>query len=205
MIGIISVKIVNSWKTNPNNWIIKVKNFLASFGPSPSKWEIFGGNAFILKISHPEEGLLIAMILKAIFRQIEDLDVVVQIAIGTESTPGTTVRESKGEVYNFLDLNSEEKIPKKPSLKLLTNNKSLNKEINLLFDFALISMNQWSFAEAEMVELCLLFPEKSQQEFAEWLRINQSAVSQRRARAHLDLLLQLDEYFKNKIKEILNK
>ncbi|HTO15394.1 MAG TPA: hypothetical protein VLZ83_06470 [Edaphocola sp.] len=202
MIAIISGKIVNSWKVNPNKWIFKVKRFLSSFGQSPNKWEIFGGDAFILKVSHPDESLFIAMIFKAIFRQIEDLDVVLKIAIGEEDEEGDSVRTSKGKVYDYFDSGGDEKIPKKSSLKLYTKDIDLNNEFNLLFDFALLNMNQWSFAEAEMVELCLLFPEKSQQEFAEWLRINQSAVSQRRGRAHLDLLLQLNEHFKKKIKEI---
>ncbi len=172
---------------------------MSSFGSSPTRWEIFGGNAFLLKITHPEESLFVAMIIKSIFRQVEDLDVELHIGLGTEEMQGATLRESTGTAFEYANWNQSDKIPKKANLAIHSSNHAMDERVNLLLEFALINMNEWSLAEAEIVELCLLFPEKNQQELAEWLRIKQSAVSQRRARAHLDLLLKLDSYFRANI------
>lgn len=200
MIAVISGKIVNAWKVNPNAWLFKLKQFFASFGDTPLKWEIFGGNAFLLRINYPEESLFVAMIIKAIFRQVEDLDIELRIGIGEATEPYETLRKMTGSALDRTLWNESDKIPQKPAMILHTGNEPFDNECNLILEFALLSMNQWSLAEAEIVELCLLFPEKSQQELAEWLRIKQSAVSQRRSRSHLDLLLKLDQYFRTKIK-----
>lgn len=199
MIAVISGKIVNSWKVNPNAWLFKLKQFFASFGDTPLKWEIFGGNAFLLRLNYPEESLFVAIIIKAIFRQIEDLDIELRIGIGDTVEPYEALRKMKGTAISYTQWDKSDKIPQKPALLLHTGNELFDKEFNLLLEFALLNMNQWSLAEAEIVELCMLFPEKNQQELAEWLRIRQSAVSQRRSRSQLDLLLRLDQYFRMKI------
>lgn len=199
MIAILSGTIINAWKVNPNAWLFKLKQFLSSFGSTPEQWEIFGGNAFLLKIRHPEEALFIAMIIKAIFRQVEDLDVALSIGIGDEERAGKTLRESSGTAYERARQHTGEKIPKKAAIKIHSPHPPADEALNLLLEFAMINMNEWSLAEAEIVELCLLFPEKSQQELADWLRIKQSAVSQRRARAHLDLLLKLDAHYRRSL------
>lgn len=175
---------------------------MSSFGSSPTQWEIFGGNAFILKISYPEESLFVAMIIKSIFRQVEDLDVELHIGLGEIEQDANTLRTAIGTALVLSKWNENEKIPKKPALVVNSNQVEPDHTINLLLEFALLNMNEWSAAEAEIVELCLLFPEKNQQELAEWLRIKQSAVSQRRARAHLDLLLKLDDFYRKKINAI---
>jgi len=184
---------------NPNAWLFKLKQFFASFGDTPLKWEIFGGNAFLLRVNYPEESLFVAMIIKAIFRQVEDLDIELRIGIGTTEEPYEALRKMKGTAISYTEWDKSDKIPQKPAMLLHTGNELFDREFNLLLEFALLNMNQWSLAEAEIVELCMLFPEKNQQELAEWLRIRQSAVSQRRSRSQLELLLKLDQYFRKKI------
>lgn len=202
MVAVISGKIVNSWKVNPNAWLFKLKQFFASFGDTPLKWEIFGGNAFLLRINYPEESLFVAIIIKAIFRQVEDLDIALRIGIGDATEPYETLRKMTGTAITYTKWDESDKIPQKPAMILHTGQELLDREFNLLLEFALLNMNQWSQAEAEIVELCMLFPEKNQQELAEWLRIKQSAVSQRRSRSQLELLLRLDQYFRTKIKAL---
>lgn len=203
MIAVISGRIVNSWKVNPNAWLFKLKQFFASFGDTPLKWEIFGGNAFLLRLNYPEESLFVAIIIKAIFRQVEDLDIEIKIGIGEAEASYEALRKMKGTAISYTRWDESDKIPQKPAMLLCTGNELFDREFNLLMEFALLNMNQWSLAEAEIVELCMLFPEKNQQELAEWLRIRQSAVSQRRSRSQLDLLLRLDQYFRTKIKTLL--
>lgn len=202
MIAVISGKIVNSWKVNPNAWLFKLKQFFGSFGDTPLKWEIFGGNAFLLRINYPEESLFVAIIIKAIFRQVEDLDIALTVGIGDVKEPYESLRKMHGTAINHTQWDESDKIPQKPAMLFHTGQELLDREFNLLLEFALLNMNQWSQAEAEIVELCMLFPEKNQQELAEWLRIKQSAVSQRRSRSQLELLLRLDQYFRTKIKAL---
>lgn len=193
---------MNSWTVNPNVWLFKLKHFFGSFGGTPQTWEIFGGNAFLLRISHPEECLFVALIIKAIFKQFAGIDIALQIGIGTETLTGPSLRTSEGTAYTLTNWKNEAPIIKKPHFQIYTTSTAINETLNLLVAFASQNMNSWSHAEAEVVELCLLFPEKNQQELAEWLRIKQSAISQRKARAQLDLLLQLDSYFRKQIEHL---
>lgn len=201
MVAIISGKIVDAWKANPNTWLYKLKQLFLSFGESPTHWEIFGGNAFLLKIKYPEEAVFIGMIIKAIFRQVSDLDVAIDIGIGAEDEAGKTLRTSTGSAFQLSQWDNQENNFKKAHFRVHLQNEELVETLNLLLEIASVNMDSWSVAEAEVVELCLLFPEKNQQEIAEWLRIKQSAVSQRRGRAHLDLLLKVDSFYRKKYTE----
>ncbi|WP_129021038.1 RNA polymerase sigma factor sigma-70 region 4 domain-containing protein [Edaphocola flava] len=201
MIAIISGKILNAWKVNPNVWLFKLKQYLSSFGLPPLHWEIFGGNALLLKVA-AQDALWTAICIKAIFRQVPDLDVALSIGLGTEEQTGSSLRNGAGTAYDYSNWKAEERIPKQATFALQSANTSFDRQFNLLLDFALVSMNEWSVLEAEIVELSIIFPEKSQQEIADWLRIRQSAVSQRRKRAHFDLLVQLNQYYKNELTTI---
>ncbi|RQO32262.1 hypothetical protein DBR32_01240 [Taibaiella sp. KBW10] len=196
MIAIISGKIVHAWQVNPNTWLFKLKQYFNSFGAAPVTWEIFGGNAFLLKVRNPAEALWIAFCIKAIFRQIPLLDISLSVTIGTEDTEGKTLRTSTGNIYSQTHWETEDPIPKQALFTLSSPSEPFDRQLNLLLEFALINMNSWSMAEAEMAELCIVFPEKNQQEIADWLQIKQSAVSQRKKRAHFDLIQKLNEYYK---------
>lgn len=201
MIAVISGQIINAWKHNPNIWLFKLKRFFGSFGAAPQKWEIFGGNAFLLKVSYPEESLFVGIIIKAIFKQIADLDVCLKIGVGSIVEEGASLRSCKGTALDYAFSSQDEGIARRPTFNFQSADKQLNENINLLLAFASQHMNDWTVAEAETVELCMLFPEKSQQEIADWLRIKQSAVSQRKARAKLELLLQLNAYYQKQLKQ----
>lgn len=201
MIAIISGKILNAWKVNPNVWLFKLKQYLSSFGQPQQHWEIFGGNALLLKVA-AEDALWTAVCIKAIFRQVPDLDIALTIGLGTELQAGSSLRNSTGSAYDYSNWQAEERIPKQATFTLHSAEPDFDRQFNLLLDFALISMNEWSVLEAEIAELSIIFPEKSQQEIADWLRIRQSAVSQRRKRAHFDLLSQLNQYYKNELTKI---
>lgn len=201
MIAIISGKILNAWKVNPNVWLFKLKQYLSSFGLPQLHWEIFGGNALLLKVA-AQDALWTAICIKAIFRQVPELDIALAIGLGTEAQTGSSLRNGTGTAYDYCNWQAEERIPKQATFALQSANPSFDRQFNLLLHFALASMNEWSVLEAEIVELSIIFPEKSQQEIADWLRIRQSAVSQRRKRAHFDLLAQLNQYYKNELTTI---
>lgn len=203
MIAIISGKIVNAWKVNPNVWLFKLKQYLSSFGLPQLHWEIFGGNAFILKVEQVQEALWTAICIKAIFRQVASLDVSLTIGIGTEDNQGPYLRGHEGSAYQHSRWQMEEPIPKQANFRLYSPWQAFDRQFNLLLEFALVNMSSWSVVEAEIVELCIVFPEKSQQEIADWLQIKQSAVSQRKKRAHFELLQQLNQHYKTELNTIL--
>lgn len=201
MIAIISGKILNAWKVNPNVWLFKLKQYLSSFGLPQLHWEIFGGNALLLKVA-AQDALWTAVCIKAIFRQVPELDIALTIGLGAEIQTGASLRGGSGTAYIYSNWQTEERIPKQATFVLRSDNAAFDRQFNLLLEFALVSMNAWSVLEAEIAELSIIFPEKSQQEIADWLRIKQSAVSQRRKRAHFDLLAQLNQYYKNELIKI---
>ena len=71
----------------------------------------------------------------------------------------------------------------------------MDRTLNLMLRLALDFMDDWSIVSAEIVALVLENPEASQQEIAERLHIQQSAVSQRQKRARLDLVTELLDYY----------
>lgn len=196
MIAIISGKIQNAWKVNPNVWLFKLKQYLSSFGLPLLHWEIFGGNALLLK-TDAADALWTAICIKAIFRQVPELDISLSIGLGTEMQLGTSLRGSTGSAYTYSNWQAEP--PRQTTFTLRSEHPGFDRQFHLLLDFASVSMNDWSVLEAEIVELSIIFPEKSQQEIADWLQIRQSAVSQRRKRAHFDLLLRLNQYYKDQL------
>tara|TARA_R110000868_G_scaffold169332_1_gene404328 strand:- start:1510 stop:1698 length:189 start_codon:yes stop_codon:yes gene_type:complete len=57
-------------------------------------------------------------------------------------------------------------------------------------------MDDWSPVSAEIIAISLAHPDMPQQEIADQLGIQQSAVSQRQKRARLDLVQQVLTYYK---------
>lgn len=76
-----------------------------------------------------------------------------------------------------------------------TGDEKTDLTLNLFARFASLVMDNWSTSVAETVQVFLEKPDWNQQQVAEKLKINQSAVSQNRRRAQLDLLLELDNYY----------
>ena len=196
MIAIIRGHIHNAWKANPHDWLYKLKQYFSIFGDYPSGWEIFGGNEFLIKIKEPEEALFAAFCIKAIFKQVAPLDVRLHLRVGEETQPSKEkIRENTGSAYLF-------ESSQKGNLHIQTDNEDFDHIINLLLSLALLEMDRWSVVDAEIAELLIIFPEKSQQELADWLKIKQSAVSQRRKRIHFELLEDINAYFRKEISQI---
>ena len=63
-------------------------------------------------------------------------------------------------------------------------------------------MDNWLVQSAEFVLKSIENPLLSQEEMGVKLGINQAAVSRRRKRAQFDLVMELEQYFRNKIKKL---
>ena len=187
---------------NPEVWLSTLKEALGASTPIASQWEIYRGDSFQLELEDITSSLKTAIYLKACIKTLKGLDVRVAIGIGDKSFSGESIVESNGEAFQFSGETLEVLKKEKVNLKIKTKNAALDKELNLYFKFALALMDNWSVNSAEIVKLALEQPQALQEELGQQLGINQNAVSSRLKRAHLDLILQLEQHYRQKIKSI---
>ncbi|MCG2460777.1 SatD family protein [Flavobacteriaceae bacterium F89] len=193
MVAIITGDIINSDKQKVSVWMEPLKRKLATVGESPTDWEIYRGDEFQLRIQ-PQKALRTAIHIKALIKSIKGLDVRIAIGLGTETFKGTNVSQSNGTAYQYSGRTFETLKEQKINLAMASSDKSRDRTFNLILKLALDFMDDWSTFSAEIVAMVLESPEASQQEIAEQLHIQQSAVSQRQKRARLDLVMELLDY-----------
>lgn len=187
---------------NPEAWLSILKDALTLCSSNPSQWEIYRGDSFQLELENIAESLKAAIYIKATIKTIKGLDVRIAIGIGEKSFTGKTVVESNGEAFQFSGDTLESLKKEKVTLKIKTPNEQLNQEVNLYFKLALTIMDQWTTNSAEIVKLYMEHPNALQEELGKLIGINQNAVSSRQKRAHLDLIMQLEQYYRQKITQL---
>lgn len=193
MIALITGDLVNSASVDPQKWMPMLKQFFELMGQSPKDWEIYRGDSFQFKCK-PTEGFQKFLQLKSIVKQYAELDVRVSIGIGKIAYESEKITESNGPAFvrsgrTFDDMKGKE------FLAFSTGSEQVDKPLNLLARFASLVMDNWSPTSAETVKTILENPGWNQQQIAEKLQINQSAVSQNRKRAQFDLLMDFNEYY----------
>ncbi len=199
MVAIITGDIINSEDYKSSEWMDILKKYLSQLGRTPTDWEIYRGDEFQIK-TVPEHALQTAIHIKALIKSIKGLDVRMGIGVGTETFTGTSVSESNGTAYQRSGRIFENLKEQKLNLAISVGNKNWDQTLNLMLKLALDFMDDWTTVSAEIVALALEKPNVSQQEIAEQLSIQQSAVSQRQKRARLDLVLELLEYYAQTLK-----
>lgn len=201
MTAIITGDIINSEGQKASEWIEVLKKLFSEWGETPTEWEIYRGDEFQLKIA-PKKALWAALQIKSAVKSIKDLDVRMAIGVGSETFKGETVSESNGSAYQRSGRTFETLRKEKLTLAITTGNTKEDESLNLMLRLALDFMDEWSLVSAELITISLASPRMSQQEIAEQLNIQQSAVSQRQKRARLDLVLQLLEYYQQSVKRM---
>jgi len=201
MEAIITGDIINSDEYPASEWLDVLKNYFSKLGESPTDWEIYRGDEFQLRVPL-EEALEVAIHIKALMKSIKGLDVRMGIGIGEVTFVGTGVSESNGPAYQLSGRTFEKLKENKINLTFSTGDKRYDRTLNLMVKLALDFIDDWSPVSAEIVAMALDNPKASQQEIAERLNIQQSAVSQRQKRARLDLVQELLRYYTENIKEI---
>lgn len=201
MVSIITGDIVNSRKLSSEVWIDGFKALLRKFGKTPTDWEIYRGDEFQLEIKQPEQALFVALQLKAYFKKLR-LDVRMSIGIGDKTYTGQKISESNGSA--FLRSGEVFQLLKKQKVNLAVNsgNTALDVDLNLKLRLASTFMDGWLPQSAELVLTAMQNPNLSQDGIGQLLGINQAAVSRRRKRAQYDLLLETENDFRQKIKNI---
>lgn len=201
MVSIITGDIVNSRKLSSELWIDGFKALLNKFGKTPIDWEIYRGDEFQLEIKQAEDSLFVALQLKAYFKKLK-LDVRMSIGIGDKTYSGQKISESNGTA--FLRSGEVFQSLKKQKVNLAVNsgNIDLDKDLNLKLRLASTFMDSWLPQSAELVLSAMQNPNLSQEGLGQMLGINQAAVSRRRKRAQYELVLETENDFRQKIKNL---
>ncbi len=201
MIAIITGDIIDSEGHKASKYINVLKKQFSKWGESPMDWEIYRGDEFQFKIA-PKKALWAAILLKALIRSIKDLDVRMAIGVGSEDFKGASVSESNGTAYQRSGRIFETLKEEKLNLAIATGNKKEDANLNLIIRLALDFMDEWTSVSSEIVAIALENPKMAQQEIAQQLNIQQSAVSQRQKRARLDLVSELLAYYPQTVKRM---
>lgn len=201
MTSIITGDIVNSRKLPSKIWIDGLKELLNTKGKNPSEWEIYRGDEFQMEIINPEEALLTALQIKAYLKTLK-LDARMSIGFGDKTYTAATISESNGTAFVRSGELFETLKKQKTTLAINSGNGDLDTEINLMLRLGLTFMDNWLVQSAEFVLASIENKSLSQEEIGVKLGINQAAVSRRRKRAQFDLVLELDNHFRKKIKNL---
>lgn len=204
MTSILTGDIIKSRSTkNPQIWLSTLKEALAKCSQNNSQWETYRGDSFQMELENPSESLKAAIYIKACIKTIKGLDVRIAIGIGEKTFSGKSVVESNGEAFLFSGETLERLKKEKVNLKIKTTDTQLDQELNLYFKLALTIMDHWTTNSAEIVKLYMEHPQALQEELGNLIDINQNAVSNRQKRAHLDVIMQLEQLYRHKITQLL--
>lgn len=195
MIAILTGDIINSEHYKVSDWMSILKEYFLQLGSTPQVWEIYRGDEFQIKVA-AVDALEVAIAIKAKIKTIKGLDVRMGIGLGEEDFVGASVSESNGTAYQFSGRIFEKLKDQKLNLAVASDNHKIDVTLNLIFKLALDFMDDWSPVSAEIIAISLAYPDMQQQEIADKLGIQQSAVSQRQKRARLDLVQQVLAYYK---------
>ena len=188
---------------NPELWLSILKEALTRCSEDSSQWEIYRGDSFQLELESPADSLKAAIYIKTCIKTIKGLDVRIAIGIGEKTFKGKSVVESNGEAFLFSGETLESLKKEKVNLKIKTTNDQLNQELNLYFKLASTIMDNWTTNSAEIVKLYMEQPQALQEQLGKHIGINQNAVSSRQKRAQLDLIMQLEQFYRQKITQLL--
>jgi hypothetical protein len=202
MIAVLTGDIVNSRSVkSPQEWQDLLKFSLNSI--SEKRWEIYRGDSFQAELKKPLGALKSALYVKACVKTIKGLDVRLAIGIGKEGFTANKVSESYGDAY----INSGERFEllkrDKTRLAISTNNEKFDEEFNLYFKLALTFMDNWTQNSAQLVKAFFENENSSQKELGALLGISQSSTSERFNRAYVAEIVELNNLFIKRIKELL--
>ena len=201
MTSIIIGDIINSRKLPAKNWLVPLKQFLNDQGKNPKDWEIFRGDQFQLEVKNPEEALLIAIQIKALMKSIK-LDARMSIGLGEKTHNAKKISESNGTAFINSGEVFENLKKQKNTLAIKSGNAIFDYEINLMLRLALAIMDNWLPQSSELALVATQNRDFSQEQIGEVLHINQAAVSRRKSRSQLDLILEFDAFYREKIKNL---
>ncbi len=196
MTSIITGDIINSRASTPKVWIDVLKSELIKYGKEPEQWEIYRGDSFQLEIP-PKEALKTAILLKATIKQFKTIDVRMAIGYGDKTYQSKSITESNGSAF----VNSGECFEnlKKTTLAIKSNSINFDKQINLMIELALLTMDNWTPTASTIFKAAIEYPEKKQNELAKMLNKEQSNISEGLKRAGYDEIYKLIQFYETQL------
>lgn len=204
MTSILTGDIINSRAVASNEWLPLLKTAFNTIGTTPKVWEIYRGDSFQIEINKVENALLFAIKLKATLKKIKNLDVRIAIGIGNKNDHYKNITEGSGEVF-INSGNAFDTLLKKQNLAIVSPYKNINNIFNTSLALALLTMDNWTINSANFVVKYLNKPNTTQKLIAKELNISESSASERRKRAGLDEILQLERLYRELIYQKINE
>ena len=184
-------------------WQHALEEILSSFGKEPANWQRFRGDSFQLCLGPRYNGLREAIKIKARIKMLRHADVRLGLGVGSVDEHAARVTESNGEAFVFSGEVFDTLKARKSSLAVKTRWPGFDRDINLILDWALVTMDQWLVNSAEVAYHSLCQPEATQQQLGEMMNIAQNTVSSRKSRAHIGLVEDLLAWYHQRLHHCL--
>ena len=124
------------------------------------------------------------------------------LGFGDKTYKTRKITESNGTAFVRSGETFETLKKQKLNLVLNTGNTAFDEELNLMLKLSLSFMDNWLQQSAEFVLIAIQNPTLSQEEIGVKLGINQAAVSRRQKRSNFELMMQVEHYFRKKVKTL---
>lgn len=199
MEAVITADIINSREVSPDIWLRLLKDTLQNVGAEYKTWEVYRGDSIQL-ITSPINALNLGILLKAVTKQIPNLDIRMAIGIGEITYRSEKVSSSNGTAF----INSGEAFDalNKNTLAIKSPWKDFDEVLNIMLALATLTMDNWKPAMAEIFKKQLENPNLKQVEIAESLNKKQSNVSYSLKKAGYDEIMSCVEYYKREIERL---
>ncbi len=125
------------------------------------------------------------------------------VGLGAVSFRATRITESQGIAFQYSGEQFDRLKKEKTNLLIRSPWPDWDEAMNLYLQLALTIMDNWSTGAAKLAHLMISRPELSQQELGQLIGIAQSSVSERLNRAHINEILKLEQYFRQKTMQLI--
>lgn len=203
--SVITGDIIRSRTASNPLWLPKLKKTLSLEGKSPRTWEIYRGDSFQVEVRDPSHAFLTAIRIKATIKTIRNLDVRMAIGIGKKEFVSQKISETDGEAFIHSGEKFETLKKAKQTLAIKTPWPAFDREMNVCFKLASIPMDSWTPNSAELIQILTNQPDLTQKTLAKKLGVSQPSVSERQNRSHFEDILELEELYREKINQLIER
>lgn len=196
MYGVLTGDVINSREIQSSDWLPVLKATLNYYGKEGRDWEVYRGDSFQLILTS-DIALKAALHIKSAIKRFKRLDVRIAIGIGEVDYRDEKVTQSNGSAFTRSGDQFEEL--KKYNLQINMGKKNIDETLNLMFDLAMLTFNNWSTTVASVIQYSLENPNKNQLEIAQALGKSQSSISEALNRGAYEEIVKLNRYYKNQM------
>lgn len=201
MISIITGDIIGSRKVK-EPWLVSLKAALKHVSEKNTDWEIFRGDSFQLKIS-AQHALWVAIYLKAAIRTNKGADVRMGIGLGTIKKIKGKITEAGGDAFVYSGNAFDGLKLEKNNLAIKSDDQIFDEEMNVIIRLALVVMDSWGTATAEVIKYAMENENLVQNELAVLSGRTQSSVSEALKRGRFNELIDMDKLYRRKLTQLV--